>query len=67
MIQGRTKAGWEARGGDGGVMADGEVTLSSADRNFQGHMGSYNAEIYLRSPATAAVRGPITDPRDFLP
>ncbi len=47
-------------------MADGEVTLSTANRNFQGQMGSDNFEIYLGGPAAAtAGRGAITDPRDF--
>lgn len=51
-----------------GIPAPGEVTISSANRNFRGRMGTADSEIYLANPAVVAataVAGVICDPRNL--
>jgi 3-isopropylmalate/(R)-2-methylmalate dehydratase large subunit len=50
-----------------GVVGAGERCITSSTRNFQGRMGSPEAEVFLASSETvtaAAMTGTITDPRD---
>ena len=51
-----------------GIPAPKEVTISSANRNFKGRMGTRESEVYLASPAivaASAITGVITDPRSL--
>lgn len=52
-----------------GTLAPGEISLSASNRNFIGRQGSRDAKIYLAAPATvaaSALKGVITDPREFI-
>ena len=51
------------------ITGDGDVVISSANRNFKGRLGNDNSEIYVGSSATvaaSALTGRITDPRDVV-
>jgi 3-isopropylmalate/(R)-2-methylmalate dehydratase large subunit len=52
-----------------GILAAGEVSISTTNRNFKGRMGSPDSSLYLGSPysvAAAAVAGRIIDARDLI-
>ena len=52
-----------------GLLAAGEVCISTTNRNFKGRMGDKGASVYLANPysvAAAAVAGHIVDPRELM-
>ena len=52
-----------------GIPAEGEVTISTANRNFRGRMGTKESEIYLANPyvvAASAVAGKIISPEELM-
>ena len=56
-------------GGYMGVLAEGERSLATTNRNFRGRMGHAKSEVYLSNPAVAAasaVRGRICHPEEVI-
>lgn len=52
-----------------GRSIDGDIVISTTNRNFPGRMGSKSSQVYLASPLTvaaSAITGKITDPRNFI-
>jgi len=56
-------------GGHMGILAEGEVCVSTSNRNFTGRMGHPNSQVYLAGPAVAAasaVLGRIAHPEEVV-
>ena len=50
------------------ITGDGDVVITSANRNFKGRLGNANSDIFIGSSATvaaSALTGTITDPREI--
>ena len=60
---------WACLGGYMGILAKGEKSLSTTNRNFVGRMGHPESEVYLSSTAVAAasaITGHITSPQEVV-
>ncbi len=56
-------------GGHLGILAEGERSIATTNRNFVGRMGHPKSEVYLSNPAVAAassVRGTISHPEEVV-
>jgi 3-isopropylmalate/(R)-2-methylmalate dehydratase large subunit len=56
-------------GGHAGILAEGEVSIATTNRNFVGRMGSPKSFVYLSNPAVAAasaIKGRIAHPDEVL-
>ncbi len=56
-------------GGHMGVLAEGEVAISTTNRNFVGRMGHPKSKVYLSNPAVAAasaIKGKISHPEEVI-
>jgi len=52
-----------------GVLAEGEIAVSTTNRNFVGRMGHPKSEVYLSGPSVAAasaVAGRIATPEEVM-
>jgi methanogen homoaconitase large subunit len=55
-------------GGHMGVLSEGEVSISSTNRNFKGRMGDSKSEVYLANPSVVAasvIKGFIENPENI--
>jgi len=56
-------------GGYMGVLGEGEVAVSTTNRNFVGRMGHLKSKVYLTGPAVAAasaIKGRIASPEEVI-
>lgn len=56
-------------GGHMGVLGEGEVAVSTTNRNFVGRMGHLKSKVYLAGPAVAAasaIKGRIASPEEII-